>query len=88
MILSVPIVTQLERDKYYVQVGAFTRSDVLETAAARFGRSYPLAVQSGGSPGSLVYRLLVGPLNAGESGAVLQRVKTSGFPDAFVRNGS
>jgi hypothetical protein len=84
---SIPMVTQLEKGKYYVQIGAFTRTDILETVAARFSKSYPLAVQSGGSPGS-VYRLLVGPLNAGESGAVLQRVKNSGYPDAFVRNGS
>jgi hypothetical protein len=85
---SVPTVTQLERGKYYVQIGAYTRPDVLETAAARFSRNYPLTVQSGGSPNNSIYRLLVGPLNAGESGAVLQQLKNSGYPDAFVRNGS
>jgi hypothetical protein len=85
---SVPMVTQLEKGKHYVQIGAFTRPDVLETAAARFNRNYPMTVQTGASPSSIIYRLLVGPLNAGESGAVLQQVKNSGYPDAFVRNGS
>jgi hypothetical protein len=68
-----------------VQLGAFTRPDTLETAVARASRSYPLAVQTGGSGSVLVYRLLIGPLNAGESAAALQRVKSNGFPDAFVR---
>jgi hypothetical protein len=88
LILSVPMITQLEKGKYYVQIGAFTRSDALETVAARFSTSYPLTIQSGDSPGSLVYKLLVGPLNAGESGAILQQVKSRGYPDALVKNGS
>ncbi|MDR1107438.1 MAG: SPOR domain-containing protein [Spirochaetaceae bacterium] len=84
-IFSVPIITRLENGKQYVQIGAFTRPDTLETAVARARRSYPLAVQTGGSNNTLVYRLLIGPLNAGESAAVAQRVRNSGFPDAFIR---
>jgi hypothetical protein len=88
-IFSVPIIARLEEGKQYVQIGAFTRPDTLETAVARARRSYPLAVQTGGSNnspgGSPVYRLLIGPLNAGESAAVAQRVRNSGFPDAFIR---
>jgi hypothetical protein len=82
---SVPVIRELEGGKRYVQIGAFTRPDTLETAVARANRSYPLAIQTGGSNHTLVYRLLIGPLNAGESAAVLQRVKSGGFPDAFVR---
>jgi hypothetical protein len=84
-IFSVPIISRLEDGKQYVQIGSFTRPDTLETAVARANRSYPLAVQTGGSNSALVYRLLIGPLNAGESAATLQRVRSSGFPDAFVR---
>jgi hypothetical protein len=83
-IFAVPLVSQLERGKSYVQVGAFTRPDTLETVVAQL-KSYPLTVQSGDSPGSPAYRLLIGPLNKGEGGAILQRVKR-GYPDAFVRN--
>ncbi|GHV74210.1 hypothetical protein AGMMS49940_15120 [Spirochaetia bacterium] len=84
--MSLPRITQLEKGKYYVQIGAFARTDALETAAARwFSQNFPLAVQSEGS--NSVYRLLVGPLNAGESKAILLQVKSS-YPDAFVRNGS
>jgi hypothetical protein len=68
-----------------VQIGAFTRPDTLEIAVAHTNRSYPLAIQTGGSDSTLVYRLLIGPLNAGESAAALQRLRNNGFPDAFVR---
>jgi hypothetical protein len=84
-IFSVPIITRLEDGKQYVQIGAFTRPDTLETAVARARRSYPLAVQTGGSNTTLVYKLLIGPLNAGESAAVAQSVRNGGFPDAFIR---
>ena len=84
-IFSVPIISQLEGGKQYVQIGAFTRPDTLETAVYRANRSYPLAVQTGGSNDTLVYRLLIGPLNAGESAAALQSVRSRGFPDAFIR---
>ncbi|MDR0597865.1 MAG: SPOR domain-containing protein [Treponema sp.] len=84
-IFSVPVITRLESGKQYVQIGAFTRPDTLETAVAHANKSYPLAIQTGGSDNTLVYRLLIGPLNAGESAAALQRVKNGGFPDAFVR---
>jgi hypothetical protein len=84
-IFSVPVISRLEDGKQYVQIGAFTRPDTLEAAAARADRSYPLTVQTGGSGSALVYRLLVGPLNAGESAAALQRVRRGGFPDAFIR---
>jgi hypothetical protein len=85
-IFSVPVIRELENGKQYVQIGAFTRPDTLETAVAQANRSYPLAIQTGGSSDTLVYRLLIGPLNAGESAAALQRFKRNGFPDAFVRS--
>jgi hypothetical protein len=84
-IFSVPIIKELEGGKRYVQIGAFTRTDTLETAIARANKSYPLAIQADGS-NNTVYRLLIGPLNAGESAATLQRLKSNGFPDAFVRS--
>jgi hypothetical protein len=84
-VFSVPVNSQLEGGKYYIQIGAFSQPDTLEVAVARVNKSYPLIVQPGGSPNNIVYRLLIGPLNVGESGAVLQRVKSTGYPDAFVR---
>jgi cell division protein FtsN len=84
---TLSMVAHLEKGKYYVQIGAFNRSDSLEAAAVRLNRSYPLTVQSGGSPGSIVYRLFIGPLTEGESAATLQTISRNGYPDAFVRTG-
>jgi hypothetical protein len=84
-IFSVPLISRLEDGKQYVQIGAFARTDVLERAIARVDKIYPLAIQTGGLNTGTVYRLLVGPLNPGESAAVMRRVRNSGFPDAFIR---
>jgi hypothetical protein len=80
--LSVPVIAGFEAGKQYVQIGAFTRTDTLESAISRANRSYPLVIQA---DSSRVYRLLIGPLNPGESAAVLRRVRSDGFPDAFIR---
>jgi hypothetical protein len=84
-IFSVPIITVLERGKQYVQIGAFSRPDTLETAVAHACMGYPLVIETGGANNTLVYRLLIGPLNVGEGAATLRRIKISGFPDAFIR---
>ncbi|MDR2186130.1 MAG: SPOR domain-containing protein [Treponema sp.] len=84
-IFSVPVISRLEQGKYYLQLGAFSRAEAVESELNRIGRTYPLAVQSGGSPESPVYRILLGPVNPGESGALLRRFKGSGYRDAFIR---
>jgi hypothetical protein len=83
--LPIPLVGELERGKYYVQIGAFSHPGLVESAVNRIGASYPLAVQSAQSGGKQIYRVLLGPLNLGESGAVLQQVKSLGYQDALVR---
>jgi cell division septation protein DedD len=87
-IFSVPLIHNLERGKYYLQIGAFSRTEPVESLIAKVGNGYPLAVQNGGSEEKPVYRLLIGPVNLGESGALLQRFKSIGYGDAFVRQGS
>jgi hypothetical protein len=84
---SVPVIASLERGRYYVQVAALGKAESVETEISKIGRSLPLAVQSAGSPEKPVYRILIGPVNLGESGALLQRFKAT-YKDAFVRLGS
>jgi cell division septation protein DedD len=84
-VFSVPLVSRLEGGKYYVQLGAFSRPEVVESELSRIGLSYPLTVQAGGSPEKPLYRILLGPVNLGESGALLQRFRGNGFEDAFIR---
>jgi cell division protein FtsN len=83
---SIPMILDLERGKYYVQVGAYSRHDTLNNAAGRIDKVYPLKVQISGSETKPLYRLVIGPLNQGEAQAHLQRFKKTGYDDAFVRS--
>jgi cell division septation protein DedD len=87
-IFSVPLIGSLEQGKYYLQIGAFSRTEPVESLISKVGNGYPLAVQNGGSEEKPLYRLLIGPVNLGESGALLQRFKSIGYSDVFVRKGS
>ncbi|MDR1443390.1 MAG: hypothetical protein LBI94_00765 [Treponema sp.] len=84
---SVPvnIITELEKGKYYVQLGAFRSVTSVESALLGIDPGYPLNVQNSGSAERPVYRILVGPVNQGESGALVQRFKGSGYRDAYIR---
>jgi len=76
----------LERGKWYVQLGVYSRPDNVEDEIIRIGSAYPVAVQNIGTDTSPMFRVLLGPLNQGECGAILQRFKSIGYPDAFVRH--
>jgi hypothetical protein len=84
---SVPVnvITDLEKGKYYVQLGAYHNTASVESALLRVDPKYPLNVQNSGSADNPVYRILVGPVNLGESGALVQRFKGRGYRDAYVR---
>ncbi|MCL2478575.1 MAG: SPOR domain-containing protein [Treponema sp.] len=84
---SAPVIGSLEKGRYYVQLGAYSKSEIAESELAKLGSGLPLAVQNGGTADKPLYRLLVGPLNLGESGALLQRFKGT-YKDAFVRLGN
>jgi len=82
---QVPLISRLEQGKCYVQVAAYQRVEHVEDAISRIGTAYPLAVQNIGSDANPTFRILLGPLNQGESGAMLQRFKSIGYNDAFIR---
>jgi hypothetical protein len=82
---SIPLIGELEKGRYYLQLGAYSKPEVLESSLGKLDSGYPLSVQTAGSPDKPIYRLLLGPVNLGESGALLQRFKGSGYSDAFVR---
>jgi hypothetical protein len=84
-VFSVPVINKLEKGKYYLQLAAYTLPELVEDELSRIGSVYPRAIQETGSPGKPMYRILIGPMNLGESGALLQRFKASGYKDAFVR---
>jgi hypothetical protein len=86
-VFSVPLVGKLESGKYYLQLGAYSKTEAVEQEIAKIEKNLPLAVQHTGGADKPVYRILVGPVNHGESGALLQRFKGIGYKDAFIRRG-
>jgi cell division septation protein DedD len=81
-----PLISRLERNKWYVQVALYGKAEYVEDEISRIGLSYPLAIQNVGTDTNPLFRVLLGPLNQGESGAMLQRFKSLGYADAFVRH--
>ena len=82
-----PLISRLERNKWYIQVAAYTRPDFVEEEISRMGSDYPLAIQNVGTDTNPLFRVLLGPLNQGESAAMLRRVKSIGYKDAFAKRG-
>jgi len=81
---SVRTITQLDSGRYYVQLGAMT-GDTVENVVRQIDKRYdPVVFRDRDN----LYRILIGPLNQGESAAVLQRFKSIGYTDAFVRRGN
>ncbi|WP_461256073.1 SPOR domain-containing protein [Treponema sp. R80B11-R83G3] len=80
---SIKTIDRLDRGKYYVQVAALS-ADLVESTLNQIDRSFAPVVFKGADN---VYRVLIGPLNQGESAAVLVRFKSIGYKDAFVRKG-
>jgi hypothetical protein len=85
--LSAPVINELEKGKYYIQLAALSSVDSVARELSKIGNSLPLAIQNGGTAERPVYRILIGPVNLGESGAILQRFQST-YRDAFVRLGS
>jgi hypothetical protein len=87
-LFSTPVnmISELERGKYYVQIGAYRNTASIESALLRIDTGYPLNVQTTGTMDRPLYHLLVGPLNLGESGALVQRFKGFGYRDAYIRS--
>ena len=84
---SVPLISSLERGQYYLQIAAFSKAETVESELSKIDYRLPRAVMNAGTAESPVYRILIGPVNLGESGALLQRFKTD-YKDAFIRHGS
>jgi hypothetical protein len=78
-LFSVPKLTQAG---YYVQIAALQSPELFENAIKKFDHQFwPIVFDDKNN----LYRILLGPLNQGESAAVLQRFKSIGYKDAFVR---
>jgi len=86
-IFAAPLISTLEEGKYYLQIAAYSNEEAVRYELSRIDSSLPRAVMNAGSPENPVYRVLIGPVNLGESGALLYRFRNT-HRDAFVRTGS
>jgi len=84
---SAPFIQNFERGMYYVQIGAYKTTQTVESEILKVDKSLPVAIMKIGSAEEPIYRVLIGPLNLGESGAVLQNYKAN-YKDAFMRAGN
>ncbi|MDR2597547.1 MAG: SPOR domain-containing protein [Treponema sp.] len=82
-----PLITSLERGKWYVQIGAYTRAGHVEDAVNRAGTASPVVIHSVGTVENPMFRVLLGPFSQSESKTTLQRFKAKGY-DAFLRSGN
>jgi len=82
-----PLVTGLERGKWYVQIGAYSRADHVDEAVNRAGTGVPVVIHSVGTSASPMFRVLLGPFSQNEGKTVQKRFKNKGY-DAFLRKGN
>jgi len=86
---SIPRIKGLAKGSFYVQIGVYGTNESLQTAINGFKPTYPLAVERVTTKsGGVAYRLFAGPLGRDESGVVLIMIRSLGFRDAYIRQGS
>ena len=78
----------LEPEAYYLQLGVFGEAGNARQLSEQLAATYPVTVYSPAEAVKPQYKVMVGPLNQDESGAILRVFRARGFPDAFVRRGS
>jgi hypothetical protein len=79
-IVNIETLGNLEKGKYYVQIGGYANIERVKAVMAELSAVYPLVLMGG-------RYILVGPLNEGESNAIELRFRINGFPNAFVVRG-
>jgi len=84
---NAPLISGLERGKWYVQIGAYTRAAYVEEAIKRVGTAGPVVIQNTGTDTNPMFKVLLGPFSQSESKTVLQRFRDKGY-DAFLRSGN
>jgi len=83
---KVPLIMELERGKWYVQIGAYARAAHVEDAINRVGTASPVVVQNAGTDINPMFKVLLGPFTQSESKTMLKRFRDKGY-DAFLRSG-
>lgn len=73
----------LDSSKYYIQIAALGNDANILELVNKYGKHYPIVVVP--KEGTKVKYIFVGPLNVDEYKVVLERFKSYGFKDAFIK---
>ena len=85
---EIAVSKELTVDAFYLQVGVFAESASAGRLQDDLSETYPVTVYLVEQRERPIYKVLVGPLNRDESGALLLTFRSLGFADAFIRKGS
>ncbi len=77
----------LAPSSYYLQLAAYQEIETAERLAGKLLPRYPVTIYEGGDE-TFPYKVMVGPLNEDESGAILYSFTSRGYRDAFLRRGN
>lgn len=79
----VPSLQDLESGKYYIQIASLRDDKNIEEIISKYANNYPITIVP--NKAGTVKQVMVGPLSMDEYGVVLQRFKSYGYKDAFLR---
>ncbi len=77
---------ELPKGAYFLQIAAYYSETLANKLVSSLSTSYPVTVLSMRKNGKVMYKVLVGPLNRDESGALLYWFKSKGYRDSFIKN--
>lgn len=79
----VPSLKDLESGKYYIQIAVYASDENILEVINKYGNNYPITLvpMAGGNK----KQVLIGPVTMDEYKVVLERFKSYGFKDAFLR---
>ena len=75
--------SSLDKGTYYVQIAAFSAPSNIRETLGKYGRDYPVTLVPLASGGAT--QVMIGPLSVDEYAVVLERFKSYGYKDAFIR---
>lgn len=78
----VPSMSDLKKGSYYIQISVLKNDANILEITNKYGKKYPLTIVPNADG---TKKVMVGPLSVDEYGTVLERFKSYGYKDAFIR---
>ena len=79
----VPSLKDLKKDSYYIQIAALGDDANIQSIIDKYGKNYPITLVP--MANGKTKQILIGPLSVDEYKVVLERFKSYGYKDAFLR---